>query len=269
MADNHFTPAEKLQEAIANSDSLIATIDHKEQITSEINESEFEKLKQALLLPKFPELLPSHKGGKVTNTEAREIVRILKDWADKDLPNNSIYGAAKDLEALFVRVWTEIDEALCALSSFKRVLEKRAPDVLVARPEDSCYVYEDGRRVTGLDTAMLYLNRWQDRGGAMGNIAHTSKAIHPINELSETKLRLRDLVRSYANLTSEAEAAGDKVIDLLCIALDILPEEMRQQRLLISNAIDTLSSLNAYIYDENRQVDEYFPDNQDANSIAA
>lgn len=94
---------------------------------------------------------PSWEGGKVTNTEARELVSKLRRWAGQfQHPEaRQLDTALEDLERCFVRVWTEIDETLSRLS-----LMKRDPDSA-----------EEHLRI-----AMSYLHRWQDRGGRIGNV---------------------------------------------------------------------------------------------------
>jgi hypothetical protein len=70
---------------------------------------------------------------------AQGIARAIRDWAPclGACPRvyNDLLDAALTLEKLLVRGWTEVDEALCAMS-------------------DACH----------------YLNRWQGRGGRRGNV---------------------------------------------------------------------------------------------------
>lgn len=94
---------------------------------------------------------------KMTNTEARRIVGELQSWvAQFNHPDARKLGCAlDDVERLFVRVWTEIDEALAQLSLADSLESKgRHADAMEAR-----------------EAAMSYMHRWQDRGGKIGNVA--------------------------------------------------------------------------------------------------
>lgn len=93
---------------------------------------------------------------KMTNTEARRIVGELQGWvAQFNHPDARKLGdALDDVERLFVRVWTEIDEALSQLSDADRLESKgRHVEAMKAR-----------------EVAMGYMHRWQDRGGKIGNV---------------------------------------------------------------------------------------------------
>lgn len=93
---------------------------------------------------------------KMTNTEARRIVDELQTWVGQfDHPDARKMGEAlRDVERLFVRVWTEIDETLGQLSRADFMDKKgQHAEAAVARA-----------------VAMSYLHRWQDRGGKIGNV---------------------------------------------------------------------------------------------------
>ena len=92
----------------------------------------------------------SWNGSKVTNTEAKKLVSELRDWAAQfNHPDAVQLGyALQDIEKLFSCVWTEIDESLTQLSVMPHS----------DHPEKN------------LGFALKYLNRWQDRGGRIGNV---------------------------------------------------------------------------------------------------
>ena len=98
----------------------------------------------------------SWRGDKVTNTEAMELVRELRSWAGQfhHPEAQKLSDGLRDVEKLFVRVWTEVDEALGMLSLSHAV---SASDPVRA---------EEYRR-----SALSYLHRWQDRGGRIGNVS--------------------------------------------------------------------------------------------------
>lgn len=104
----------------------------------------------------FTRIGQSWKGDKVTNTEAQKLLRELRDWVRQYHHEDAeaFKDAIDDLESLFCRVWTEIDESLVRL---KRIAHQ-------ASPTDQEH----------LDAALHYLNRWQDRGGKVGNVAPVS-----------------------------------------------------------------------------------------------
>jgi len=60
----------------------------------------------------------SWEGAPNTNREARRLVNEVRVWAQKfDAPDaRALAAAMDDMERLFVRVWTEIDESLLCLS---------------------------------------------------------------------------------------------------------------------------------------------------------
>lgn len=92
----------------------------------------------------------SWEGAKVTNTEAKKLVREVRAWAEQIQHDDAraLCDAMDDMEKLFVRVWTEIDESLQLLSAMN------------GNPE---------RDAKHLAAALKLLNRWQDRGGRIGN----------------------------------------------------------------------------------------------------
>lgn len=104
-------------------------------------------------------LTPSWQGGKMTNTEARRIVADLRGWArqfnHEDARN--LDAALEDIEALFVCVWTEIDESLTR--------------ILLAGEDHA-------DREKHIAVALSYLHRWQDRGGRVGNAEPLDESSH-------------------------------------------------------------------------------------------
>lgn len=96
-------------------------------------------------------MTPTWAGGKVTNTEARELVSKLRRWAGQfhHPEAHTLSAALEDVERCFSCVWTEIDEALSRIHLMK----------------------QDPRNATEhLGVALSYLRRWQDRGGRIGNV---------------------------------------------------------------------------------------------------
>lgn len=87
---------------------------------------------------KYDRANPYPRNGRTIEV-AKSIVADIRDWSD-NLPagpaKRDLYDATDTLYGLLVSGWTEVDEALGQLS-----------------------------------TAMHYLNRWQGRGGRMGNIS--------------------------------------------------------------------------------------------------
>jgi hypothetical protein len=78
-------------------------------------------------------------GAPLTVKTLEKIIGELKDWARNNLPRpakDELLDALNDISSLVVAGWTEVDEALASMSH-----------------------------------AMRCLNRWQDRGGRIGNIA--------------------------------------------------------------------------------------------------
>lgn len=101
---------------------------------------------------RFDRVGNSWEGAKVTNTEAKRIVRQVRSWAaqfDND-DAKDLCEAMDDIEKLFTRVWTEIDESLFRLTLMGRT----------SAPE---------KDVEHLAVALQLLHRWQDRGGRIGN----------------------------------------------------------------------------------------------------
>jgi hypothetical protein len=97
------------------------------------------------------DMRPSWEGGKVTDTEARQLVSKLQNWVGQfNHPQaRELAADLDDIERCFVRVWTEIDEALTRLMLMK------------ADPASA----DEHLRI-----ALSYLHRWQDRGGRIGNV---------------------------------------------------------------------------------------------------
>lgn len=93
----------------------------------------------------------SWEGAKVTNTEAMKLVSEVRKWAAQFEHDDAkaLCGAMDDMKKLFIRVWTEIDESLLSLSAMN------------GKPEMDAKHLAD---------AMGCLNRWQDRGGRIGNV---------------------------------------------------------------------------------------------------
>ena len=96
------------------------------------------------------------KGEKVTNTEAMRLVKELRSWAGQfhHPEAEKLDDAIRDVEKLFVCVWTEVDEALGMLT--------RSHAISATDPETA----EKYR-----SAALSYLHRWQDRGGRIGNVS--------------------------------------------------------------------------------------------------
>lgn len=92
----------------------------------------------------------SWDGSKNTDTEARRLVADLLSWSHQFNHSEGIklQSALRDVEKLFSRVWTEIDESLLRLMLAEKY------------PENS----SDHRA-----QALMMLHRWQDRGGVVGN----------------------------------------------------------------------------------------------------
>ena len=88
---------------------------------------------------------------RMTSTEARTLVDDLKAWVRQfDHPEAlKLESSLNDVKRLFVRVNTEIDEALARLSR----IENAPPEQAKAH----------------LEVAVSLLHRWQDRGGRIGN----------------------------------------------------------------------------------------------------
>ena len=89
---------------------------------------------------------------RLTNTEATRVTSEIVTWASQFRNESSdafvLCDAMRDIERLFVQVWSEIDEALWRL----RLMEMQPADA-----------------AEHLAVARRYLNRWQDRGGRCGN----------------------------------------------------------------------------------------------------
>jgi hypothetical protein len=96
-------------------------------------------------------MTPAWQGGKVTDTEARELVTKLRRWAGQfQHPEaQTLQLALDDVERCFARVWTEIDEALSRINMGK---------------------HDPRNAAEHLRIGLGYLHRWQDRGGRVGNI---------------------------------------------------------------------------------------------------
>ena len=238
MAKSNSTQKVKLNNTINKADEVLAAIPAPA--------SEPVKLYNGL-----PEIFikgykPSWQGGKVTDTEAREMVAALKEWASEHLPDHNLYDIAKSIENAFIGVWTEIDEALLGLSMFESSLKKRAPDMLVARPNEG-FISHDGKPMTGFECAKMYLHRWQDRGGAIGNVAQSGRADHPMNELKKTKERLSRLVDEFNYLVDENDRFAEKTRDLLNLVTEILPKDMGREKLLVSTSIELLNEFHDYV----------------------
>lgn len=60
----------------------------------------------------------SWEGATLTNREARRLVNEVRDWARQfDAPDAlALVFAMDDMERLFIRAWTEINESLLSLS---------------------------------------------------------------------------------------------------------------------------------------------------------
>lgn len=258
MANANSTSSNKFENAM---DRACQLIDEHIQDNSQTQAPEPRQLAAMLPHLEFEAPKPAWQGGKSTNTEARKITSNLKNWTNRNLPGHAICEVAESLDTLFVRVWTEVDEALSALSSFKRILEKRAPDTLVARPGESCYILGD-QHVTGLETAMMYLHRWQDRGGVSGNAAQVGRFEHPINELAATKKRLEAVSTILSQLTQRSGDAAENANDLLCAALDYLPPENGKARSMITAAIGLIDGMAENFYNETKRIDEFDPESE-------
>lgn len=94
----------------------------------------------------------SWNGDKQTNTEAMRLLAELQSWASqfKHDEGKKLGQALGEVEQLFQRVWTEIDESLVRM---------KLADVDRAGAADH------------RAAARRYLNRWQDREGRVGNAA--------------------------------------------------------------------------------------------------
>lgn len=90
---------------------------------------------------KFNSANPYPRDGRTIEV-AKSIITDIRNWSDS-LPagpaRNDLHDAAQILHDLLVSGWTEVDEAL-----------------------------------SSLNTAMHYLNRWQGRGGGVGNVRSVS-----------------------------------------------------------------------------------------------
>lgn len=102
---------------------------------------------------KFTPIGETWRGEKVTTTEASRLVREVREWAEQfDNPDaHKLVEAMKGFDRLFATVWTEIDESLVRLSLAK-------------------HCHDAEKAAEHLSIAMKYLNRWQDRGGRIGNV---------------------------------------------------------------------------------------------------
>lgn len=102
----------------------------------------------------FTRVGESWRGDAVTNTQAELLISELREWLVQfSAPEAfALLDAVRDIERLFSKVWTEIDEALVLLRMADR--------------DESLGDAEKHRAV-----AMKLLHRWQDRGGRIGNVA--------------------------------------------------------------------------------------------------
>jgi hypothetical protein len=100
---------------------------------------------------------PGEPGSKLTDREMDRLIGKLRAWILQfDHPEAlALRSAFDDLEAMRVRVWTEIDESLVWLHSHQSSMEREG------RLQE-----RDRER---LAVVFKYLNRWQDRGGRCGN----------------------------------------------------------------------------------------------------
>jgi hypothetical protein len=225
VLENALAAARALREASESQREATLKASFRESI-------DLQMLSNAIPPVNFTPIAPSWQGGKNTNTEANKLVAEIGRWARENLPNHSLGDAIDAVGGLFSRVWTEIDESLHALSTFRRLIENRAPDLFVARPDDSYFIAWQGRRMTGLDTAEFMLHRWQDRGGAMGNVSgQGARPAHPITELAMTKHYLRN-IHERAENASEVLQEGFSEIDAVAWALfESLPEGSKERAL--------------------------------------
>ncbi len=100
----------------------------------------------------------SWEGAKLTDREMDRLIGKLRSWVLQfNHPEAlELQDAFDDLEALRVRVWTEIDESLSWLHSHRSSMEREGR------------LQERGRE--RLAVVFKYLNRWQDQGGRCGNV---------------------------------------------------------------------------------------------------
>ena len=94
----------------------------------------------------FPRIGQVWRGDKVTHTEAIKLVKNMQGWAGQFNHREALalQDAMDDLEILFMRVWTEIDQSLTRIKSMRPTAK--------ADKEHR-------------DAAMHYLERWQDHDG--------------------------------------------------------------------------------------------------------
>lgn len=98
-------------------------------------------------------------GERLTNTEARQLVDNLAAWAAQfDHPEAvKLASSLSDVKRLFIRVSTEIDEALTRLSLMEDANSEQARE--------------------HQHVAMGYLHRWQDRRERIGNAGAFSRGV--------------------------------------------------------------------------------------------
>jgi hypothetical protein len=229
--------ATALSAAVDEAWNLLQAARAERMSVREAFEEKIDSTKLSAVLPPvlFPEIDPRDALAPRTNTQARETVAALRKWMHDYIPRHSAIDAVDQIESLFVTAWTVNDESLGALMSFQQALRERAPDTLVARPGDGGFQFRDGPLLTGLDTALLMLHRWQDRGGMMGNVGLKRRAGHPIAELHAATDRLQRLYASADDLSSELTDGGDAVSCLAGELLSLLPEGSKEKALV--NAI--------------------------------
>ncbi len=108
---------------------------------------------------------PVGMGGR-TSVAARRIIKEVESWAGQIASDDSkaLLEAMKDLNDLLITCWTEVDESQTRLSLAQCSLKENN----IEEAKDN------------INTANCYLDRWQDRDGAVGNVALLRQELPPL-----------------------------------------------------------------------------------------
>ena len=97
MADSYCNSTQNLQSAISHATDLLNE-DYNDSVQQAITSTDPAKIHlttQDLPDIYFKKLEPSYKGGKSTNSEARNLTAILAKWGEVNLPEHDVYSIAK------------------------------------------------------------------------------------------------------------------------------------------------------------------------------
>lgn len=145
--------------------------------------------------------------------ELKSLLEKLKKYA-QTFPDPNLWHLADDMCRLLVGISTNVAEARCLLGLYRNVLVKRAPDVLVPRPDDSGSVSHDGTPLCSLDVALTYLNRISGIGGD-NNSTPSKKFSMELIQSQQRVRKLAEIATEVLGISTESMSKAGSLISAL------------------------------------------------------